>query len=198
MADKFKLIAITPETTTKGEISSVLQIIDSGFDYVHIRKPGYNHKEMADYLCEIPHEYYPHIKINDHFELAMELGVKGIHLNSRNGSVPDGFKGEISKSCHSIAELSDINGYEYVFLSPIYDSICKHGYVSKFSAEELQEAHKAGAINGKVMALGGMTASRVAEIKDYGFGGAAFLGYLFESTNNVELYKRLETIINII
>ena len=86
--------------------------------------------------------------------------------------------------------------YEYVFLSPIYDSICKQGYTSRFTTAELQEAHKTGAINSKVIALGGMTASRICEIKDIGFGGAAFLGYLFESENDKRLKDKLKTIIN--
>lgn len=196
MADKFKLIAITPETTVKNETESVMKIIDSGFDYVHIRKPGYNRKKLAEYLQAIPEIYYPHIKLNDYFDLAYEFKVAGIHLNRRNGKVPDGFNGKISKSCHSFDELSNLEIYEYVFLSPIYDSICKHGYISRFSHSELQEAHKAGVINSKVIALGGMTVSRIEEIKDYGFVGAAFLGYLFESADSKELNNKLKSIIN--
>ena len=92
--------------------------------------------------------------------------------------------------------MSNLGIYEYVFLSPIYDSICKQGYVSRFTTGELQEAHKTGVINTKVIALGGMTASRIGEIKKYGFGGAAFLGYLFESTSSKELNNKLRTIIN--
>lgn len=196
MADKFKLIAITPETTIENEIESIIYIIDSGFDYVHIRKPHYNRDEMTSYLREIPQKYYPRIKINDHFELAQEFNIAGLHINRRNGYIPEGFNGKISKSCHSVDELSNIDMYEYIFLSPIYDSICKQGYTSRFTTAELQEAHKTGAINSKVIALGGMTASRICEIKDFGFGGAAFLGYLFESENDKRLKDKLKTIIN--
>lgn len=65
MADKFKLIAITPEMAVENEIESVLHIIDSGFDYVHIRKPGYSRNDLTEYLNAIPENYYPHIKLND-------------------------------------------------------------------------------------------------------------------------------------
>ncbi len=196
MADKFKLIAITPEMAVENEIESVLHIIDSGFDYVHIRKPGYSRNDLTAYLNAIPENYYPHIKLNDCFDLADNFDVAGIHLNRRNSNLPDGFNGKISKSCHSFEELSNLGIYEYVFLSPIYDSICKQGYASRFTTGELQEAHETGVINNKVIALGGMTASRIGEIKKYGFGGAAFLGYLFESTSSKELNNKLRTIIN--
>ena len=157
--------------------------------------------------CELVypgHRYIPFASISEDFlhqsvtclSPSKSFNIAGLHINRRNGYIPEGFNGKISKSCHSVDELSNIDMYEYVFLSPIYDSICKQGYTSRFTTAELQEAHKTGAINSKVIALGGMTASRICEIKDFGFGGAAFLGYLFESENDKRLKDKLKTIIN--
>ncbi len=63
-----------------------------------------------------------------------------------------------------------------MFLSPVFDSISKPGYGSRFSTEELREAAGKGLINAKVYALGGVDPSRFAELEALGFGGVALLG----------------------
>lgn len=83
-------------------------------------------------------------------------------------------------SAHSTAEIIDNPGYDYYFLSPIYDSISKEGYKSAFSKAKLTEflhAHP----DIKVMALGGMTADKIDECREMGFAGVAFLGELWNA-----------------
>ena len=60
--------------------------------------------------------------------------------------------------------------YDYVFMSPVYDSISKEGYNSPYTAEELRLAAKDKIIDNKVMALGGITPDNILEVKDFGFG----------------------------
>ena len=109
------------------------------------------------------------------------FGLKGIHLNGRNPQIPSGYKGHVSRSCHSLEEVlkhkSDCN---YVFLSPIYDSISKEGYSSAYSCDTLQKAQQAGIIDSKVMALGGITLEHLPEIAALGFGGAVLLGDVWQ------------------
>ena len=69
--------------------------------------------------------------------------------------------------------------YDYVFMSPIYDSISKVNYYSTYTAEELRDAQRTKIIDSKVMALGGINTGNLLEIKDFGFGGAAILGDLW-------------------
>ena len=77
--------------------------------------------------------------------------------------------GLVSRSCHSLDELTaEAN---YLFLSPIFDSISKPGYRAAFSAEELR-----GKVDGRVFALGGVTFEQLPYIQELGFGGAAMLG----------------------
>ncbi len=197
MADSFQYIAITPETTVaEKEIEFIACILDAGFSYVHVRKPSYSVGELSDYIESIPRKYHSRLKIHDHFELAESLGVGGIHLNRRNNCIPAGFGGKLSKSCHSLEELSGIDKFEYVFLSPIFDSISKSGYSAAFSESELRAAKDAGLINRSVVALGGVTAQSLPFLRSCSFGGAAFLGYLFNSADTHELNNRLNNILN--
>ena len=66
--------------------------------------------------------------------------------------------------------------FQYVFLRPICDSISKQGYRSAFSEEEIRDAAKSGIIDERVIALGGISFSKLQLVSDYGFGGAAMLG----------------------
>ncbi len=66
--------------------------------------------------------------------------------------------------------------FDYVLMSPVYDSISKQGYRSGYSQETLRQAQAEGIINRKVVALGGISEANLPEIKSLGFGGAALLG----------------------
>lgn len=67
---------------------------------------------------------------------------------------------------------------DYVFLSPIFDSISKQGYKAAFTPEQIEAAQ--GIIDQQVVALGGMSLERVPLVRGMGFGGAAFLGDVWQ------------------
>lgn len=196
MEDSFKLIAITPEDSFSDEVKYITTILDAGFDYIHIRKPKMSITEMADFIKQIPECYHSRLKLNDHPLLIETFNLGGIHINSRTKDYP--LKGEfkITKSTHSFEELNDISKYEYVFLSPIFDSISKNGYMSHFDKASLLNAKAKNLINHKVFALGGVEAQRIHYLRDLGFGGAAFLGYLFNASNIFEVENRIKLIKN--
>ncbi len=165
-----KLIAITSPNFWNGESDAICRLLDSGWTRVHIRKPQASRNQIAELLKQIPKEYYQLISLHDHFDLAIELDLGGVHLNQRNPLPPDGWNGLISRSCHSIEETKQFAYLDYVTLSPIFDSISKPGYVSRFSTEELSNAD----LN-NIYALGGVTFSKLKELKELGFSGAAML-----------------------
>ena len=190
-----KLIALTPELEHPDEIMFITSILDSGFDYVHIRKPGFSIKQMREYIMAIPAQYYNRLKIHNHFELANEFNLAGIHLNMHCNTIPANCENLMkSRSCHSKDELTDTAQYEYVFLSPIFDSISKNGYKSRFSYGNLLEIFKNNNLQGKIIALGGVMPFHLKQLHQLGFAGAAFLGYLFNSNTIESLSKKLETI----
>jgi thiamine-phosphate pyrophosphorylase len=69
---------------------------------------------------------------------------------------------------------------DYLFLSPIFDSISKQNYMSRFPESLLYELKEKGVIHEKVIALGGVNKENISKVEDYGFGGAAVLGGLWE------------------
>ena len=144
---------------------------------MHLRKPGATATDCARLLDELPADDRRRIVIHDFFELVEPYGLRGIHLNARRNTAPDGYKGHISRSCHSLEEAKLNKAVcDYVFLSPIFDSVSKQGYTSTFTDETLKQASSEGIIDRKVVALGGVTPDKISYLRRLGFGGAAMLG----------------------
>ena len=79
------------------------------------------------------------------------------------------------------------DSYDYLLLSPIFDSISKVGYRSAFSLEELERAARAGIIDERVIALGGVTLEKIPILEALNFGGVAMMGAVY----NIEAAKSL-------
>ena len=174
-----KRIAITPEAIHPAEPGAICAILDHGWDMVHLRHPGADIKSLRDLLDRIPAALHTRIRLHSCFELTGEYQLGGIHLNSRNPQPPPGFTGRISRSCHAISELQQSAGFDYVTLSPVFDSISKNGYRAAFTPEELSAMHFPDTIS--VIALGGINPENARTLRDTPFAGYAVLGYLSEA-----------------
>lgn len=162
-------------------------LFDEGLDVLHLRKPNTEPVYSERLLSLISESYRKNIVVHDHFYLKNEYGLKGIHLNHRNPELPPKYKGHISCSCHSEEEvLAHKKACDYVFLSPIFDSISKVGYTQAFSQKQLADMHARKVIDRKVMALGGVGLDNIKQIKDIGFGGAVILGDIW---NRFSIYS---------
>ena len=170
-------LVITSPTFFPGETAFIHRLFACGVDIVHLRKPGATADDCARLLDDLTSDDRRRIVIHDFFELAQPYGLRGIHLNARRSTVPDGWQGHVSRSCHSLEEVKRYkDACDYVFLSPIFDSVSKQGYASAFTDETLRDASKDGIIDHKVVALGGVTPDKIDYLQQLNFGGAAMLG----------------------
>ena len=187
-----KLIGITTENTFAGEPDLIALLLDCGLAQMHIRKPGYLSEEIATLLHQIPEKYHSRLILHDHFELAVTFAVGGLHLNRRNPLPPASYRGTTGRSCHSLEEVRQAHDVDYCFLSPIFDSLSKKGYSAAFPTETLRRAGSEGIIDRHVYALGGITPERLPQLQEWGFGGAAMLGYLWEETSPEKIKRRMQ------
>lgn len=172
-----KTIVITTPDYWKGELQAICRLFDEGLEILHVRKPASTAEAYKAFLQSIPSAYHSRIVLHEYFELADELHLKGIHLNRRHPQAPDGYAGSVSRSCHSLDEIKRYkDSCEYLFLSPIFDSISKQGYESAFTPDMLAQAARQGIVDRKVIALGGVTRACLPQLEQLGFGGAALLG----------------------
>ena len=176
-----KKIIITSPEPVSGEVYTICRLLSEGVYTVHLRRPGYGVDEYRRLLEAIPSRFHGRLVLHDYFELAGEYAVRGIHLNSRCTEVPCGYTGGVSCSCHSLREVARRKPQmDYVFLSPVFDSISKLDYHSAFSVGQLRQAAHAGIIDDKVFALGGVTIKSIPLLQMLSFGGAVFMGEIWK------------------
>lgn len=180
-----KLLIVTTEVVLDRECVVLNKLFTLGMPTLHLRKPYATVSDVEQLLLGVDPAYHNRIVLHDHFMLADRFHLKGIHLNRRNPYRPPFMVSSVSCSCHSIDCIASSNNrFDYLFLSPIFDSISKSGYTHGFSSIELQEASLRGIINEKIVALGGVDGRTIPLAAHYGFGGVAVLGALWGNFAN--------------
>lgn len=184
-------IVITSPGFLQGEADFIDRLFGHGLDRLHLRKPGADIGECRRLLDGISREWLPRIVVHDNFGLCREYGLGGVHLNGRNPMAPPNHEGSVSRSCHSLEEISRYKGEcDYLTLSPIFNSISKQGYMAAFGPGQLAAARDSGLIDRRVIALGGVTLENIPRVKELGFGGVAILGDVWQrmADGNVDEY----------
>ena len=198
--ERFLTIGFTlPEVQRdlKQESRDITAFMDSGaIDYFHIRKPGESLSVYRDLIGSIPSRLHSRIVVDTFPQLCREFTLGGYHLKSDGSkkdmkdSLPEGIF--YTRSCHTLEETgADPNGFRYSFLSPVFDSISKEGYQSKFSPgdKDLKQAIE----NRNIVALGGVTPEVFMQLYHSKFVGAALLGYLWHHKSTIQ--KKIDSIL---
>lgn len=190
----FVLIVISNPTILPKENEVITRLFKKGMQVFHLRKPGVSKKEIKKLLLAIPKRFHKRIVLHSHYSLLNEFHLKGIHYTekTRKKKLPLSFRSKEHTVSASFHAFKDIQGsqraYDYIFLSPVFDSISKKGYKKNFAEPELREL----LVKKKnIFALGGVEPVTIKKIQSMGFKGAASLGYIWESKEPVAAYRRL-------
>ena len=170
-------IAITLPYAIDEEAAFIGQLLAEGIDIVHLRKPDAGIDYCRGLLKELTPDQRLRVVIHDYPTLYDEFSLRGVHLNRNVTQLPSDYRGSRTRSCHTFEEVARYKDEcDYLFLSPIFDSISKQGYRSKFGHDELLNASNEGIIDSKVIALGGVTPEKIDYLKALHFGGIAMMG----------------------
>ncbi len=194
-----RLIVFSHPDSVKNEADILISLFENGLKILHLRKPNMDLENYLKLINNIPSEFYNRIVIHNHYEIMENFNFAGFHVNiSKHINIlrlrEIGNK-ILSCSCHSFDEVvMNKNLFTYIFLSPIFNSISKGEYNSKFTEEALLKAKNEGIIDQKVIALGGIKSDNLEKIYKYGFGGAAVLGAIWQTTasNTINNFKKLK------
>ena len=188
--ENFKLIAFTVPDFFIGEEKIISELFARNLEILHLRKPNFSIQNLSAIIEKIPNEFHSRIVIHNNFELSKDFDLQGIHLTEQQKNNFQNLEHTykiVSTSCHSLDDIAtNQNFYEYLFLSPIFDSISKQNHNSKFSTDELLAAKNKQIITKKIIALGGIELNNIKSIFDFGFGGVGVLGTLWNKFNSLD------------
>ncbi len=179
-----KLIVITQPEFFEDEAAAITSLFDAGLEILHLRKPGASYEDMDKALAPPSGGIHGAHRYPRPFRACIRTALERYSSEqTQPGSTCWLFTGHVSRSCHSLEEVAEYKAAcNYVFLSPIYNSISKEGYAAAYAFDDLRKAHQAGIIDSGGMALGGVTAEHLPEINSLGFGGVGLLGDIWQRT----------------
>ncbi len=172
----FLKIVITAPLPVDNEALKIQKLLENGIDYIHIRKPDASTRMVRNLIEEIPYEYRNRLRLHGHFDLVNDYNIAGVHLNKRCPVAPRNAL-SVTKSCHTLQEANNSEAFLYVTLSPVFNSISKTDYNSKFDLEHIKRNLHAK----NVIALGGIIPKYFDALKKSGFAGAAMLGCVWNN-----------------
>ena len=198
----FRLVLLTAPTALPNEPRLLTELLTLGLPRLHLRKPGWPAAQLEALIQALPPRFHELLVLHGHHALVRRYRLGGLHLTAGQRAAasrrPALLPGQtLSTSFHSLAEIAGHRRrYDYVFLSPIFDSISKEGYASNFDLAVVQAflqklAGRAG-YRPPVLALGGVDYQNLALVRQAGFAGAAVLGAVWQSTDPVAAFRALE------
>lgn len=186
---KFELLVVTPEGTYPKEVVWINRLFEAGLECLHLRKPGWNHRQLLHFISQIDEEFYPRIMLHHEESLLKRGAFRGVHY--RPTALPL-HKPAYTVSCgtHSWQELMQLEErLDYCLLSPFFDSISKKGYAANPCLQVIPvEVNRS-----KVIALGGVDPSNISQLYRMGLGGAAVLGSIWQSNNPLQAFHQLKS-----
>jgi thiamine-phosphate pyrophosphorylase len=189
------IVCSTPEILSD-EQQLVHELIQSGLQTFHLRKPLFSIDEMRNWLQKMQRSDHHRVVIHSHWSLTKEFQLKGIHIGATVWKKLPVTEQQawwtyakenqltISSSVHNQEEINRLpQEMDYVWLSPVFESLSKQAYKSDYNTEqfdawvkELKEKKQT-----KVYALGGITSTHIPELVQRKFDGAVVLGNVWNS-----------------
>lgn len=180
------------------EAEHINNLFGAGMALFHLRKPGYNEKQVRDLLLQIRTEYYDRIAVHQYHQLAETLDIKRLHFPERErlkqsektlqALCDQGFR--LSTSIHEKTAYRQLSpAFTYTFYGPFAASISKPGY-----GGEQKDASGIMKKNIALIALGGLHAGNLSAPLTAGFDGIAVLGSIWKDKAILDNFKQLQNI----
>ncbi|MBY0347989.1 MAG: thiamine phosphate synthase, partial [Hydrotalea flava] len=162
------------------------------------------------FLKKIDPSLYPCISIHAYPELIKSFASIGYHCTgttlqnpAKMASVFSNTPRIISASFHSWKELENNNHpFEYIFISPVFNSISKSGYTGNINISDIQATRlkitTQKKVCPKIIGLGGISETNLHLLFNAGFDGVAAIGSIWLMPNPVKQFILLKNCLSIL
>jgi thiamine-phosphate diphosphorylase len=189
VSDRSRL-QVSPETSdgTRDPWAALVELAglaaEAGIDLIQVREPDLSSRDLLELVTRILERTRPtscKVVVNDRLDVALAAGAHGVHLKgesigtaSARALVPDGML--VGRSVHSVNEAvaAARAGADYLICGTVFESRSKtpgHRPAGLALVEDV-----VAAVSIPVVAIGGMTIDRLAEVAATGAAGIAAIG----------------------
>ena len=190
--DMLLLYAVTDHSWV-GEKTLYQQIEDAlkgGVTIVQLREKSLDDESFVKEAIEVKelcHRYNVPLIINDNVSVALKSGADGVHVGLEDTPVSEIRKVVprdfiVGATCKTVeqAKIAENSGADYMGVGAVFPSSTKENAL-RITTEQLKEICSSVSI--PAVAIGGITAENVMEIKGEGIAGIAVVSAIFSAEN---------------
>lgn len=178
--------------------------IEGGIDLVQIRERDLEAADLARLVSDvvaIARGSSTRVLVNDRADVAIASSADGVHLREASIATQDLRRLSatlvVGRSVHSVARLREAGRVDYVIAGTVFPTESKGAPVAMLGRVGLEAmVRAAGEI--PVLAIGGISAARVAEVSRAGAAGIAAIGAFIPGVDTDDLAiavkKRVESL----
>ncbi|MGN7708732.1 thiamine phosphate synthase [Chryseobacterium sp. 22543] len=200
-----KLQYISQGNTIQEQELHIRKALDNGIKWLQVRWKNAPENELIN-LCEISKqlcsEYQSVCIINDHVQLAKEIGAEGVHLGLNDRSIEEARQtlGENKIIGGTANTLSDViqrinESCDYIGLGPLRFTITKEKLSPVLGFEGYQEivdGLKEKSIDiPKIFAIGSVTLEDILPLQEIGIYGVAVSGLITKQPTIINELKKV-------
>jgi thiamine-phosphate pyrophosphorylase len=168
-------------------LEQVRRAVDDRVDLVHVRERDLEAARLAALVIDvvaIARGTSTRVVVNDRPDVAVACAADGVHL--RGDSIPIAAARRfgpqrflVGRSVHSAVEARACSGADYLIAGTVFPSTSKPDGAPVIGLEGLEAI--VAATDVPVLAIGGVTADRVAEVMDAGAAGVAGISLFIDT-----------------
>jgi thiamine-phosphate pyrophosphorylase len=191
VTDRRRLAGRMPfEDARRCLLRQVAYAVDAGVDCIILRERDLDARAQVDLTIEIvglTRGTRTRIVVSDRVDVALAGGADGVHLRGDSISpeivrrmTPGGFL--LGRSVHSAREAAAITGVDYLTAGTVWSSLSKpddHRLLGLDGFSAIVQA-----VRVPVLAIGGVTTDRVADVASAGGAGIAAIGLFMDDVDN--------------
>lgn len=198
--DELRLVLVTDRRQTRGRdlVALVAECVAAGLPAVQVREKDLAARDLAELCRRILAEAPPpgcFLVVNDRVDVALAVGAGGVQRTSASlavGDIKAVVKNDIliGASVHSLEESveAEAAGADWLTFGPVYDTPSKRAYGPPQGLAALGRVTRAVSI--PVVAIGGITAERVTEVRAAGAYGVAAISAILAADDPAGAVRR--------
>lgn len=184
-----RLQLITPPSTDASVVARTRAALAAGASWVQVRTKPASDRARLDLATAVHAACAEHgatCLVDDRVDLTLAVGAAGVHLGvddlpvalARRLLGPDALIGATCRTADDVARAAD-EGADYVGVGPVHATTTKTGLPEPIGPAGLAAIARRSTL--PVIAISGITVSRVAEVLDAGAHGVAVVGAVYDA-----------------